>query len=58
MELKKQVEDLQDKLALEFNKKRKAKQEHDEKAVELNEELVYYKEKYHDLKELLAKCTD
>eukprot|EP00347_Sterkiella_histriomuscorum_P024478 403330974 len=53
-----QIDELQEKLATEFNKKRQIKKEHEDKVVELNEEIVYYKGKNVELKDLLAKCTD
>ncbi|CDW83375.1 UNKNOWN [Stylonychia lemnae] len=57
-ELRKQIEDFQGKLALEFSKKRKAKQEYEEQVASIEQENTYYKEKYLDMKDLLAKCTE
>jgi len=48
-----QIEEVQEKLAMEFNKKRRMKQEYEAQMVEMMEELEYYKEKYDDMKELL-----
>lgn len=52
------MEDLRDKVALEFSKKRKMKQDYDEHVTELNEEVEHYKEKYNDMKELLSSCRE
>lgn len=52
------IEELQEKLAQEFNKKRQAKQEHEQQIAEMVEELEYTKEKYHEVKELLSNCTE
>jgi len=57
MELAGQIEDLRDKLALEFNKKRRLKQEYEERVAALTEELHFYKEvKLPEMRDLLASC--
>ncbi len=57
MDLMSQVEDLRDKLAVEFNKKRKMRQEYEERVATLTEEVHYYKDvKCAEMSELLATC--
>ena len=52
-----QVEDLRDKLAVEFNKKRKLKQDYEERCANLTEELHYFKEvKCVEMRDLLNHC--
>lgn len=59
MELKNQIEDLREKLAVEFNKKRKMKLDYEEKIANLNEELHFFKEvKYPEMRELLSNCNE
>jgi predicted nuclease with TOPRIM domain len=58
MELKNSIEDLREKLAVEFNKKRKMKLDYEEKIASLNEELHFLKEvKYPEMRELLSNCN-
>lgn len=57
MELVSQIEDLREKLAQEFNKKRRMKQDAEERIAALNEELHYYREvKCGEMRDLLANC--
>lgn len=59
MELVAQIEDLREKLAVEFNKKRKLKQDSEERVAALTEELHYYKEvKCSEMRELLNGCKE
>jgi hypothetical protein len=57
MNLISEIEDLKDKLAVEFNKKRRLKQDYEERVASLTEELNYYKEvKCVEMRELLSHC--
>jgi phosphopantetheine adenylyltransferase len=57
MDLMAQVEELRDKLAVEFNKKRKLKQDYEERCANLTEELHYFKEvKCVEMRDLLNHC--
>ncbi len=57
MDLLAQIEDLKDKLAVEFNKKRKMKVDYEDKCANLTEELHYYKEvKCGEMRDLLNHC--
>lgn len=57
MELLAQVEDLREKLAIEFNKKRKMKAEYEERVATLGEEVHYYKDvKCAEMSDLLSTC--
>jgi len=50
---------LREKLAAEFNKKRRLKQEYEERVAALTEELHFYKEvKLPEMRDLLASCQD
>lgn len=58
MEMMSQIEDLREKLAVEFNKKRRMKQDYEERFVTQNEELNYYREvKYPEMRDLLTNCN-
>jgi hypothetical protein len=57
MDLQTQLEDLREKLAIEFNKKRRLKVESEEKIATLTEEMHYYKDvKCGEMSELLRGC--
>jgi hypothetical protein len=57
MEFAAQIEDLRDKLAGEFNKKRRMKQDYEDRIAALTEELHFYKEvKLAEMRELLTSC--
>lgn len=57
MDLQTQLEDLREKLAIEFNKKRRLKAESEEKIATLTEEMRYYKDvKCGEMSELLRGC--
>ena len=57
MDMQTQLEDLREKLAIEFNKKRRLKAESEEKVSILTEELHYYKDvKCVEMSELLRGC--
>lgn len=45
-------------MAIEFNKKRKMKQDYDEQIADLTEEMGYYKNKYQEMKDLLNSCRE
>lgn len=50
---------MRDKLAVEFNKKRRMKQDYEEKVAALSEELHFYKEvKCAEMRDLLASCRE
>lgn len=57
MDMIAQIEELKDKVAVEFNKKRKLKQDYEERCANLSEELNYYKEvKCVEMRDLLNHC--
>ncbi len=57
MDMMAQIEELKDKVAVEFNKKRKLKQDYEERCANLSEELNYYKEvKCVEMRDLLNHC--
>ena len=57
LDLQTQLEDLREKLAIEFNKKRRLKAESEEKIATLTEEMRYYKDvKCGEMSELLRGC--
>ncbi len=56
--MQKQFEELQDKLASEFSKKRKIKQDYEDQIQEINDDLQYFKDKYSEMKDLLNSCRE
>ena len=59
MELVSQLEDLREKLAVEFNKKRKMKADYEERIAVVSEELNYYREvKCPEMRDLLTNCKE
>lgn len=52
------IEEMKEKLAIEFNKKRQIKQEYEDRLFESKDELDYYREKYEEQRSLLNTCRE